>query len=75
MVDLDDYLVRTSVRSWYKSVESAPYDIALCAHAEMLLLLAEFRKSTGFSDELAQRFADVSAVKAAQPSNHSDSEE
>lgn len=59
MVKLDDYLVRTSVRSWYKSLDNAPYDIGLCAYTEMLLLLAEFRKSTGFSNELSQRVAEV----------------
>lgn len=71
MVNLDDYLVRTSVRTWYKSHDNAPYDIALCATSEMLLLLAEFRRSTGFSNELAQRSADVRTVIAAQPIYHS----
>ena len=60
MVKSDDHLVRTSVRHWYKSPDNAPYDIGLCAYAEMLSLLSEFRKSTGLANELAQRLTEVS---------------
>ena len=63
MINLDDYLVRASVRTWYKSKNSAPYDIGLCAHAEMLLLLVEFRNTIGFSDDLMQKLADVRTAK------------
>lgn len=43
MVTLNDNLVRSTVRTWYKSPNSAPYDIGLCAYADLLLLMAQFR--------------------------------
>lgn len=60
MVKLDDYIVRTSARSWYKSVDSAPYDIALCGYAELLMLMANFRQALGSPDNLAKRYDAVS---------------
>lgn len=60
MVKLDDYIVRTSARSWYKSVDSAPYDIGLCGYAELLMLMARFRQTLGSSDDLAKRYEAVS---------------
>ena len=47
MVKLDDYLIRTTARDWYKSPSNAPYDIGLCAYAELLLLMAQFRRAHG----------------------------
>ncbi|KAI0693284.1 hypothetical protein BC835DRAFT_1088575 [Cytidiella melzeri] len=58
MVSLDDHVVRSSVRTWYKMSPSVntPYDIAICGHAEMLHLLAKFRHEVGFCDILKQRY-------------------
>ncbi|KAI0093578.1 hypothetical protein BDY19DRAFT_260419 [Irpex rosettiformis] len=58
MVSLDDQVVRSAVRIWYKAspMVNAPYDIGLCAYSEMLLLLAKFRHEVGFRDDLNQKF-------------------
>lgn len=62
MVSLDDQVVRNTVRVWYNTSPSvnAPYDIGLCAYADMLLLLAKFRDDVGFGDDLNQKYLEVS---------------
>ena len=47
MVKLDDYLCRNMARVWYKWPSSGPYDIGLCGYAELLLLMARFRRACG----------------------------
>lgn len=58
-VKINDYVVRTSARTWYMSLDSAPYDIGFCAFAELLLHMVEYRRSIGTADALAQRFREV----------------
>lgn len=59
MVQLNDYLVRKSVRTWYTSLDSAPYDIGLCAYAELLLHMIQYRRGMGPQDVLQQRLKEV----------------
>ena len=72
MVKLNDFLVRKSVRNWYTSLDSAPYDIGLCAYAELLLHMIQYRRSMGPPDVLAQRFRNVSFrwLQRAKISDH-----
>jgi transcriptional regulatory protein LEU3 len=58
-VKLNDYLVRQSVRTWYTSLDSSPYDIGLCAYAELLLHMMQYRKTIGLTDDLANRLSEV----------------
>ena len=45
MVESSDYLIRKVARFWHKSPNGSPYDIGLCAYAETLLLMMQFRKA------------------------------
>lgn len=60
MIKFDDYLVRRNVRTWYMSHNNTPYDIALCAYAELLLDMLKFRNTIGPIDSLADKFREVS---------------
>ena len=60
MVRLDDYLVRHNVRTWYMSLDNAPYDIGLCAYAELLLHMMQYRETIGPWDSLADKYREVS---------------
>ncbi|EKM55367.1 uncharacterized protein PHACADRAFT_95777, partial [Phanerochaete carnosa HHB-10118-sp] len=56
MIKYDDYVVRTSARTWYMSLDGSPYDIGLCAYAELLLAMLKFRRTVGPMDTLPGRF-------------------
>jgi hypothetical protein len=44
MVDMDDYIARTS-RDWYQSSSmNGPYDVHLCAYVHIILLMASWRR-------------------------------
>ena len=62
MVKTNDYLVRRCTRTWYTSIDSSPYDIGLCAYAEVLLLMMEFRKTCGPQQKLEDRYREVSSI-------------
>lgn len=59
MVKFDDYIVRKLARTWYTSLDSSPYDIGLCAYAEVLVRMMEYRRSLGPPGVVSQRFKDV----------------
>ena len=59
MVKFDDYIARKFPRTWYTSLDSAPYDIGLCAYAEVLVRMMEHRRSLGPPDVVSQRVKDV----------------
>ncbi|KAJ3545622.1 hypothetical protein NM688_g5606 [Phlebia brevispora] len=46
----DDCLVRNITRTLYKNLASSPYDIALCAYAELFLLMAQFQEALNPGD-------------------------
>lgn len=62
MIEADDYLVRTNVRTWWRSTKNSPYDIGLCASAELLLLSSRFQRDIGTADALAQKYQEVSII-------------
>ncbi|KAJ6547487.1 fungal-specific transcription factor domain-containing protein [Mycena capillaripes] len=44
MLDLDDFMARTS-RDWYQSSRlNGPYDVHLCAYVQIMLLMTEWRR-------------------------------
>ncbi|KAF8212315.1 hypothetical protein K438DRAFT_1566839 [Mycena galopus ATCC 62051] len=45
MLELDDYIARTS-RDWYQSSSlNGPFDVHLCAYVHIILLMAEWRRN------------------------------
>ncbi|KIP09516.1 hypothetical protein PHLGIDRAFT_317160 [Phlebiopsis gigantea 11061_1 CR5-6] len=58
IVKFDDYIVRKFARTWYTSLDSSPYDIGLCAYAEVLVRMMEYRRSLGPPGVVSQRFKD-----------------
>ncbi|KAJ7685111.1 hypothetical protein DFH06DRAFT_29979 [Mycena polygramma] len=64
MLDLNDYMARTS-RDWYQSSSlNSPFDVHLCAYVQMLLLIAEWRKTRSAEERKSRLDIITSAIQA-----------